>query len=211
MRKYYAGGSFESRKKSRVIIHICGIIAAALITIGIIVGICFLISHAEEQRAKDEVATQTSIQNYRNNSNICKFMKFVDENPARFDIDYSLDPDSDRFLINWGVTSFIVKDKEKNISYRIEFSHGLHTIRMYRNGTEIAYGEHYRAHLQLIKYFTEVCKRNSQYYRDIEANKMLQDINAPVTLITSRVSEDTIEINVQQSNQDRKNIELNAN
>jgi hypothetical protein len=206
MRKYY-----ESPKRSRVIIHICGIVAAALLTVGSLVAICFLISHAEEQRAKDEVATQTAIQNYRDNSNICKFMKFVDENPARFDIDYSLDPDSDRFLINWGATSFIVKDKEKNISYRIEFSHGLHTIKMYRNGTEIAYGEHYRAHLQLIKHFTEICKRNSQYYRDIEANKMLQDINAPVTLITSRVSEDTIEINVQQSNQDKKNIELNAN
>jgi hypothetical protein len=82
---------------------------------------------------------------------------------------------------------------------------------MYRNDTEIAYGENYRAHLQLIKYFTKICKQNTQYYRDIEANKMLQDINAPVTLITSKVSDDTIEINVQQNNQDKKNIELNAN
>lgn len=206
MRKYY-----ESPKRSGVIIHICGITAAALLTVGTLVVIYFLISHAEEQKDKNEVAMQTSIQNYRDNSNICKFMKFVDDNPARFDIDYTLDPDSDRYLINWGVTSFIVKDKEKNIAYRIEFSCGLHTIKMYRNNTEIAYGEHRRAHLQLIKYFTEICKRNSQYYRDIEANKMLQDINAPVTLITSKVSDDTIEINVQQSNQDKKNIELNAN
>lgn len=211
MRKYYVGDFYESRKKSKVIIHICGITAAVLLTVGIIAGLCFLISHAEEQRAKDAVAIQTSMQNYKDNSNICKFMKFVDENPARFDIDYTLDPDSDKYMINWGVTSFVVKDKEKNISYRIEFSHSLHTIKMYRNDTEIAYGEHYRAHLQLIKYFTEICKRNSQYYRDIEANKMLQDINAPVTLITSKVSEDTIEINVQQNNQDKKNIELNAN
>lgn len=211
MRKYYAGGFYESRKKSRVIIPICVITASVLLIVGLIVGVCFLINHAKEQKAKDAAAMQTSIQNYRDNSNICKFMKFVDENPARFEIDYTLDPDSDRYLINWGVTSFVVKDKEKNVSYRIEFSHGLHTIKMYRNNTEIAYGEHYRAHLQLIKYFTEICKRNSQYYRDIEANKMLQDINAPVTLITSRVSEDTIEINVQQNNQDRKNIELNAN
>lgn len=211
MRKYYAGGFYESRKKSRVIIPICVITASVLLIVGLIVGVCFLINHAKEQKAKDTAAMQTSIQNYRDNSNIYKFMKFVDENPARFEIDYTLDPDSDRYLINWGVTSFVVKDKEKNVSYRIEFSHGLHTIKMYRNDTEIAYGEHYRAHLQLIKYFTEICKRNSQYYRDIEANKMLQDINAPVTLITSRVSEDTIEINVQQNNQDRKNIELNAN
>lgn len=211
MRKYYAGGFYESRKKSKVIIHVCIVIPIILIVIGTFTGMCFLISHAEEQRVKDAAAIQTSIQNYKDNSNICKFMKFVDENPSRFDIDYTLDPDSDKYLINWGVTSFVVKDKEKNISYRIEFSGGLHTIKMYRNNTEIAYGEHYRAHLQLIKYFTEICKRNSQYYRDIEANKMLQDINAPVTLITSKVSEDTIEINVQQNNQDKKNIELNAN
>lgn len=201
------------RKTARLdlIMHIFGITALVLITVGTIAGLCFLISKMEERKDREEVAVQDSIQTYKDNSNICKFMKFVDENPARFDIDYTLDPDSDKYLNNWGVTSFVVKDKEKNISYRIEFSCGLHTIKMYRNNTEIAFGEYYRAHLQLIKHFTEICKRNTQYYRDIEANKMLQDINAPVTLITSKVSDDTIEINVQQNNQDKKNIELNAN
>lgn len=220
MRKYRSDNSYKTeftgmadrlaqKEKRENIRNIIITIISIIILLGMF--ITLIIACANHHNEQEVVRNQT-IKAYKEDSIIYKFIKFVDENPQRFDIDYSLDPDSGRYIINWGVTSFTITDKDKNIKYFVEFCNNhFNTLKMWRNGVEVGLSDNYSVNIQLVHYFTNVCKRNSQYYRNIEANLMLKDINEPVTVITSSVTDSTIQINVNQNNQNKKNIELNAN
>lgn len=170
-------------------------------------GILFLISESNERDRKEQEAYKA----WTDSSFIYKLLDVVDKNPQRFCIEYTTDMDSKDYLINWGVLRFTVIDKQTNNNYLIKFDSGLHRLSMYRNGKKIYYSEHYYHHLKAIKYFTDACKKHSKYHMDLEANKMLLDLGEPAAVITSTVSDNTIEINIQQGNQNKKNIELNAN
>lgn len=220
MRKYRSDNSYKDeftgmadrlaqQEKIEDMRNIIISIIAIIILFGVAITVVIAcVNYHNEQ----EIVRNQAVKAYKENLTIYKFIKFVDENPQRFDIDYSLDPDSGRYIINWGVTSFTVTDKDKNTKYSVKLcNNNFNTLKMWRNGIEIGFSDNYFANIQLVRYFTDVCKRNSQYYRDIEANQMLQDINEPVTVITSSVTDSTIQINVNQNNQNKKNIELNTN
>lgn len=189
------------------IIAVLSVITGCTVVLVLIFGILFLISESNERDRKEQEAYKA----WTDSSFIYKLLEVVDKNPQRFCIEYTTDMESEDYLINWGVLKFTVIDKQTNNKYLIKFDSGLHRLSMYRNGKKIYYSEHYYHHLKAIKYFTDACKKHSKYHMDLEANKMLLDLGEPAAVITSTVSDNTIEINVQQSNQNKKNIELNAN
>lgn len=190
------------------IISILSVITGCTVVLVLMIyGVLFLISESNERDRKEQEAYTA----WTDASFIYKLLDAVDKNPQRFCVEYTTDIDSEDYLINWGVLKFTVTDKQTNNKYLIKFNSGLHRLHMYRNGKEIYFSEHYYHHLKAIKHFTSVCKKHSKYFRDLEANKMLLELGEPAAVITSTVSDDTIEINVQQGNQNKKNIELNAN
>lgn len=190
------------------IISILSVITGCTVVLVLMIyGILFLISESNERDRKEQEAYTA----WTDSSFIYKLLDVVDKNPQRFSIEYTTDIDSKDYLINWGVLKFTVIDKQTNNSYLIKFDNSLHRLSMCRNGTEIYLSEHYYHHLKAIKHFTKACKKHSKYYMDLEANKMLLELGEPAAVITSTVSDNTIEINIQQSNQNKKNIELNAN